>query len=403
MQENEKNNFPEPIEVKYEFIIPKGQAPERLDQFLTRSIYNASRTKVQKAIEEKKVLVNGNPKKVSYKIAKNDFILCTVLKPPPIELVPENIPLNIIYEDEYLLIVNKSAGMCVHPGIGNRYGTLINALLYHFGIRENLSYQMEYSDDSYEDFPEENNDFDEDIIPVIASDSVAISGKLKEIATQTKFARNDSFANEIISDSFQHTVNDNRPGLVHRIDKDTTGLLVIAKNVRVHADLAKQFANKTTEREYFAIVWGKPKNDSGRIEGNIGRSSRDRTSFAVLEKDGKPAITDYEVVERFAYTSLLKFKLLTGRTHQIRVHSGSIGHKLFGDVRYGGNIILFGKENPQWRNLAQKQINFVGRQMLHAKTLGFIHPITKEKMLFDSELPADMQTVIDEIRKYSFN
>jgi 23S rRNA pseudouridine1911/1915/1917 synthase len=301
-------------------------------------------------------------KKVSYKIAKNDFILCTVLKPPPIELVPENIPLNIIYEDDYLLIVNKTAGMCVHPGIGNRYGTLINALLYHFGIRENLSYRLEYSEDDFE----ENDD--------------------------------DS---EIITDNFQHTVKDNRPGLVHRIDKDTTGLLVIAKNVNVHNHLSKQFANKTTEREYFAIVWGKPKNDKGRIEGNIGRSTRDRTSFAVLERDGKPAITDYEVVERFAYTALLKFKLLTGRTHQIRVHSGSIGHKLFGDVRYGGNKILFGLENPQWKSLAQKSIDFVGRQMLHAKTLGFIHPITQEKIIFDSELPDDMQKIIAEMRIFS--
>jgi len=363
--EKEKNNYPEPIEIKYEFTIPKGQAPERLDQFLTHAIRNASRTKVQKAIEEGRVLVNGMQKKVSYKIAKNDFILCTVLKSPPVELVPENIPLNIIYEDDYLLIVNKPAGMCVHPGVGNRYGTLINALLYHFGIRENLSYQLEYADDSFE----ENNDFDED--------------------------------SEIIADNFQITVNDNRPGLVHRIDKDTTGLLVIAKNVVVHNHLSKQFANKTTEREYFAIVWGKPKNSQGRIEGNIGRSTRDRTSFAVLERDGKPAITDYEVVERFAYTALLKFKLLTGRTHQIRVHSGSIGHKLFGDVRYGGNKILFGLENPQWRNLAQKNIDFVGRQMLHAKTLGFIHPVTNEKMIFDSDLPDDMKTVIESLREYN--
>lgn len=367
--EIEKNNYPAPIEVKYEFKIPKGQSPERLDQFLSRSIRNASRNKVQQAIQQGHVLVNGKNKKVSYKISPCDFIICTVLKTPPIELIPENIPLNIIFEDEHLLIVNKPAGMCSHPGIGNRYGTLINALLFHFGIREKLSYEFEYNEDSEEDFDYDANDDNED---------------------------------ELITNNFQYPVNDNRPGLVHRIDKDTTGLLVIAKNNGVHNSLSKQFANKTTEREYVAIVWGKPKNDSGIIEGNIGRSSRDRTCFTVLEEGaGKPAITKYQVIERFAYTSLLKFRLFTGRTHQIRVHSGHIGHKLFGDIRYGGNKILFGAENPQWKNLAQKTIDLVGRQMLHAKTLGFVHPITGQTMSFDSELPDDMKKTIEIMREFS--
>jgi len=192
-----------------------------------------------------------------------------------------------------------------------------------------------------------------------------------------------------------------RPHLVHRIDKDTTGLLVVAKNSEINMKLAAQFANKITQREYNAIVWGKPKNNSGIIEGNIGRSARDRKSFAVLEKGGKPAITHYEVVERFAFTALVKYKLYTGRTHQIRVHSAFIGHKLFGDSRYGGDKVLFGAENPQWRRLAEQAIIKTPRQMLHAKTLGFLHPVTQENMLFSSELPQDMQYLIDSMRKFS--
>jgi 23S rRNA pseudouridine1911/1915/1917 synthase len=310
------------------------------------------------------VLVNGKQKKVSYKINPLDEIVCIVEQLPPIELVPENISLNITYEDDYLLVVNKPAGMCVHPGIGNRYGTLINALLYYFGYRKNITFNIANED--------ENSD--------------------NEI-----FEKNNlEFENRID----YSTMGDLHPGLVHRIDKDTSGLLVVAKNQKVHNDLAKQFANKTTEREYNSIVWGRPKLDYERIEGNIGRSNKDRTCFTILDKGGKPAITDYWVLERFAYTSLLKFKLLTGRTHQIRVHSGSKGHKLFGDERYNGNIILNGKENPQWRNIANTLLNKYPRQMLHAKVLGFVHPITNEKMIFDSDLPDDMKDVIAEMRKY---
>ena len=365
--ETEKTHYPEPIEKTYEFKISKGQSPERLDQYLTHAVQNATRNKVQTAIEEKRVLVNGNPKKASYKIAPGDFITCVVYKIPPIELIPENIPLNIVYEDDYLLIVNKPAGMCVHPGIGNRYGTLINALLYHFGIKEPISFNADFEEDSDEEAEDEN-----------------------ELTINFNNINNDVFNN-----------SENRPGLVHRIDKDTTGLLVIAKTLAVHNHLSKQFANKTTEREYIAIVWGKPKLDFGRIESNMGRSPNNRMVFSVLEKGGKLAITDYKVLERFSYTSLLSFKLHTGRTHQIRVHSGSIGHKLFGDVRYSGNKVLFGAENPQWRTLAQKYIDLLGRQMLHAKTLGFIHPVTSEKMIFDSELPADMKNFIDVLRDFA--
>ena len=364
----EKINYPELIENKYEFKIPKGQKPIRLDVFLTQAIHNASRNKVQVAIESGNVLVNGDSKKVSYKINPLDEIVCVVLKLPPIELVPENMPINVIYEDEFLLVINKEAGMCVHPGVGNRYGTLINALLYYFGVRENIS--LDIDDNTAED-----TDALEDT----------------EINFNHQFQSVDDATNNI------------RPGLVHRIDKNTSGLLVIAKNQAVHNALATQFANKTTEREYNAIVWGKPKLDYGRIEGNIGRSSRDRTSFAIMSgKEGKPAITDYWSLERFAYTSLLKFKLLTGRTHQIRVHSGSIGHKIFGDERYGGNVILNGRENPQWRSIAEQLLSKYPRQMLHAKTLGFVHPISKEKMIFDSNLPEDMHQIIEKMRSCSF-
>ncbi|MCL2040089.1 MAG: RluA family pseudouridine synthase [Bacteroidetes bacterium] len=354
----EKNNYPELIENKFEFKITKGQKPIRLDTFLTNSIHNASRNKVQLSIDAGNVLVNGQMKKASYKISPADEITCIVMQMPPIELIPEDIPIDIVYEDEHLLVLNKNAGMCVHPGVGNRYGTLINALLFYFGHRENITFNVEDLDDS-------------------------------EINFSNHFQNTETLNNNI------------RPGLVHRIDKNTSGLLVIAKRQDVHNNLSNQFANKTTEREYYAIVWGKPKFEYTKIEANIGRSSKDRTSFAVLYKEGKPAITECWVSERFLYTSLLKFKLLTGRTHQIRVHSGSIGHKLFGDERYGGNNIINGKENPQWRSIAAKLLSTYPRQMLHAKTLGFMHPITQKRMLFTSDLPADMLSVIDAMRHFS--
>jgi 23S rRNA pseudouridine1911/1915/1917 synthase len=367
---SDKNNYPDLIENHYVFKISKGQKPERLDVFLTHSIRNASRNKVQMAIDAGNILVNGNIKKASYKVLPDDDIVCKVFQLPPIELVPENIPLNIVYEDEYLLVVDKPAGMCVHPGVGNRYGTLVNALLYHFGFRENVEINLE-DDDADKD--------DEDITEIYNYQ-----------VFEYPLPRGEGSRNQ--------QTDAMRPGLVHRIDKDTSGLLVVAKNQYIHHQLALQFANKTTEREYYAIVWGRPKVDAGTITGNIGRSPRDRTSFAVLERGGKIAITDYAVIERFTYTALLKFKLRTGRTHQIRVHSGSIGHKIFGDIRYGGDKILYGNENPKWKTFATKQVQAVGRQMLHAKTLGFVHPMTKEFMLFNSELPDDMQQLLNAMR-----
>ncbi len=387
-------HYPEPIEQVYEFRIPKGQSPERLDVFLTQSIHNATRNKVQTAIDSGRVLVNGKNKKASYKIAPNDYIICKVLKSPPIVLIAEDLPLNIIYEDEYLLVVNKPAGLCVHPGVGNRYGTLVNALLFHFGIRNPLTIEL----------PSEEEIEDEDDIITIKNCSAASNNTNIKINSNSNSSYNKSSIGCVnISNCEAEIFNSEalRPHLVHRIDKDTTGLLVVAKNAEINMKLSVQFANKTTQREYNAIVWGKPKQDSGTIEGNIGRSLRDRKSFAVLDKGGKPAITDYEVIERFAFTSLVRYKLRTGRTHQIRVHSGFIGHKLFGDVRYGGNKVLFGAENPQWRRVAEQTINKIQRQMLHAKTLGFIHPITQQKLLFSSELPEDMHEVIKIMRKFS--
>lgn len=366
----ERTHYPDRISKVYEFVISKGQMPERLDNFLTRSIQNATRNKVQQAIAAGYVLVNGIQKKASYKISPNDYIHCTVMKLPPIELIPEDIKLDIIFEDEFLLVVNKPAGMCVHPGIGNRYGTLVNALLYHLGIRETINIEL---DDNDNDIDIENNNADND-------NSLDIDEYIN--------------INQIQIDGI-------RPFLVHRIDKDTTGLLVIAKQVEVHRKLSEQFTNKTTTREYNAIVWGKPKQDTGRIINNIGRSPNDRKSYAVVEQGGKISITDYKVLERFLYTSLVQFKLQTGRTHQIRVHSSYIGHKLFGDVRYGGNKILFGRENPQWRNAVLKYLTNSPRQMLHAKTLGFVHPITNDWLYFDSELPEDINKLINLMRKFN--
>lgn len=345
-ENNELDFYPDPIEYIYEFTMPKGLKPVRLDVYLTKTVENATRNKVKASIDANKVLVNGKPSKASYKLRPFDHIHCTLMKAPPLELIPQDLPLNILYEDEHLLVVNKQPGVCVHPGVGNRYGTLVNALLYHFGIKENI--QIDIDDEDEDEF--QNNQ-------IYGSDQI-------------------------------------RPGIVHRIDKDTSGVLVVAKNSTVHFKLAKQFADRTTDREYNAIVWGVMKEDEGRIEGNIGRSTRDRKKFAVLPRDGKTAITDYKVLKKFNFASLVKYKLHTGRTHQIRVHSTHIKHPLIGDSLYGGDKILFGGNLPQFKSLATKSLKIATRQMLHAKTLGFTHPVTNERLNFDSELPDDMKLLI---------
>lgn len=341
-------NYPEPIEYSYELIAPKGIRPVRIDVYLTKTVEKATRTKVKSAIENDKVLVNGKPTKSSYKLRPLDKINFTLMKSPPLELIPQEIPLNVLYEDEYLMVIDKNPGLCVHPGVGNRYGTLVNGLLYHFGLRDSI--QIDYEDDTDED----------------------------------EFQNNEIYGSEQI-----------RPGIVHRIDKDTSGLLVISKNSIVHSELSEQFAERTTDREYNAIVWGIMKEDSGVIEGNIGRSTRNRKKFAVHDKAGKPAATEYKVLKRFQFASLVKYKLRTGRTHQIRVHSTHIKHPLIGDSLYGGDKILFGGNLPQFKSLAKRTLKIAERQMLHAMTLGFTHPVNGKRILLESELPADMQELIN--------
>jgi 23S rRNA pseudouridine1911/1915/1917 synthase len=301
-------------------------------------IPNATRNKIQNAASNGDIYVNDVPVKSNYKVKPLDVVRILLAHPPFENRVdPENIPLDIVYEDDTLLLINKPPNFVVHPGHGNYTGTLVNALAYHF---ENL--------------------------PLNSSE---------------------------------------RPGLVHRIDKDTSGLLVIAKTEVAMTHLAKQFEDKTTEREYIALVWGNVKEDEGRIEGNIARHVKDRMQMAVFADPeiGKPAVTHYKVLERFGYVTLISCKLETGRTHQIRVHLKHIGHTLFNDERYGGNLILKGTTFTKYKQFIDNCFKTLPRQALHAKTLGFIHPTTKEYMRFDTELPQDMHDVIEKWRNYSKN
>jgi 23S rRNA pseudouridine1911/1915/1917 synthase len=320
----------------FRFEVPKGQLLLRIDKFLMNLIQNATRNKIQNAASNGDIYVNNVPVKSNYKVKPLD-VVTIMLSHPPYEnrIDPENIPLDIVYEDAALLLINKSPGMVVHPGHGNYTGTLVNALAYHF---ENL--------------------------PMNSSE---------------------------------------RPGLVHRIDKDTSGLLVIAKTEAAMTHLAKQFEAKTSEREYIALVWGNVKEDEGTIEGNIARHVKDRMQMAVFEDPeiGKPAITHYKVLERFGYVTLVSCVLETGRTHQIRVHMKHIGHPLFNDERYGGNLILKGTTFTKYKQFIDNCFKALPRQALHAKTLGFVHPTTAEMMRFDTEIPQDMQDVIEKWRNYS--
>ncbi len=320
----------------FRFEVPKGQLLLRIDKFLMNLIQNATRNKIQNAASNGDIYVNNVPVKSNYKVKPLD-VVTIMLSHPPYEnrIDPENIPLDIVYEDAALLLINKSPGMVVHPGHGNYTGTLVNALAYHF---ENL--------------------------PMNSSE---------------------------------------RPGLVHRIDKDTSGLLVIAKTEAAMTHLAKQFEAKTSEREYIALVWGNVKEDEGTIEGNIARHVKDRMQMAVFEDPeiGKPAITHYKVLERFGYVTLVSCVLETGRTHQIRVHMKHIGHPLFNDERYGGHLILKGTTFTKYKQFIDNCFKALPRQALHAKTLGFVHPTTAEMMRFDTEIPQDMQDVIEKWRNYS--
>ena len=319
----------------YCFKAGKGQEPLRVDKFLMNFVENATRNKVQQAAKQGNIFVNGNPVKANYRVKANDEVKVLFAHPPHEDLlVAENIALDIVYEDEQLLVVNKPAGMVVHPGHGNYSGTLINALVYHF---ENLP----------------NN-------------------------------------------------SSNRPGLVHRIDKDTSGLLVVAKTEEAMLHLTQQFFNKTTEREYIALVWGNIAEDEGTVRGHIGRHLKDRLQMAVFEdgSHGKEAVTHYKVLERFGYVTLVSCRLETGRTHQIRVHMKHIGHTLFNDERYGGDKVLKGTTFAKYKQFVENCFAVLPRQALHAKTLGFEHPITHQYMRFDSVLPEDMQLCIEKWRNY---
>jgi 23S rRNA pseudouridine1911/1915/1917 synthase len=315
-------------EKKYRFEIPEGKKKERLDVFLAASIENATRSKVQKLIDAKLVTVNGVTVKSNYQVKPFDVIEAVhPITPRPEETEPEDIPLNIVYEDDYLLVINKPAGMVAHPAYANYTGTLVNALLHH---------------------------------------TKKLSG-LNEPG---------------------------RPGIIHRLDKDTSGLLVVAKDDFTHAKIAEQFSKRTVEREYHAICWGKFKEKKGEINFNIVRSKKDRKKFSVSESEGRTALTLYEVLEEFEFTSYLKINLKTGRTHQIRVHLSGIGKPVFGDPTYGGRQVVFGSELPKTKARVQNLLEIMPRQALHAKTVGFFHPEKKERMYFDSELPEDMKHLI---------
>lgn len=319
-------------------LVDKGQIPVRIDKYIFEHTQHSSRNRIQKAAEAGAIYVNGKPVKSNYKVRPND-IITLMLKSPKHDsrIEPEEIPLNIVYEDEQLMVINKPAGMVVHPGAGNFHGTLIHAIAWH----------------------------------------------LKDIP------------------SFDP--NDPEVGLVHRIDKDTSGLLLVAKTPEAKTSLGKQFFYKTTHRSYNALVWGNLTEETYRIEGNIGRYPKDRLRMTVFPPDsgiGKEAVTHVKVIERFGYTTLIECILETGRTHQIRAHLKHIGHPLFGDERYGGTEILRGQRTSSYKAYIQNCFKLCNRQALHAKTLGFIHPITGKQMDFNSCLPMDMEQLIEKWRFY---
>lgn len=318
--------------------VDSGQAPMRLDIYMSTHLEDTSRSRIQQALKEGYVLVNEKPGKAGYIVRPGDVIKFVMpYRRRGHEIIAQDIPLDIVYEDNDVLVVNKPAGMVVHPGHGNYEGTLVNALSHYLGIEQN---------------------------PDAEDDRMGI--------------------------------------LVHRIDKDTSGLLAVAKNPEAQLKLAKQFYDHSIDRRYQAIVWGDVKDDEGTIEGNIGRDPNDRLRFKVYEDEdkGKHAVTHYRVLERFGYVTLVECKLETGRTHQIRVHMSRIGHPIFCDERYGGKEIRKGTIYAKYRQFIQNCFEICPRQALHAKTLGFEHPSTKEWKQFDSSLPEDMTALLDKWRKY---
>ncbi len=332
--EQEKDNE---LYEHYKFVADKGQKYLRIDKFLTNRIENTSRNKIHDAAVAGNIIVNKKQVKPSYKVKPLDVIQVMLEYPPrKIELLKENIPINIVYEDQDVIVVNKEAGMVVHPSYGHYSGTLVNALAYHLKGSE-----------------------------LFESDDI-------------------------------------RPGLIHRIDKNTSGLLVIAKTEHAKTNISKQFFDRTTKRKYLAMVWGNFDEEEGTITGNVGRSLKNRKVMSVFpEADyGKHAVTHYKVIERFGYISLIECRLETGRTHQIRVHMKHIKHPIFNDVEYGGNIILKGTTFTKYKQFINNCFKILPRHALHAKSLGFIHPTTGKQIDFDSELPNDMATLIDKWRNY---
>ena len=324
----------------YRFVAEKGQTLLRVDKFLVAHIDNTSRNRIQQAADAGCIIVNGKPVKSNYRVKPFDVVSLVMDRPRyELEIIPEDIPLDIVYEDDQLLVVNKPAGLVVHPGHGNYSGTLVNALAYHF---------------------RDNPDYD---------------------------------------------VSDPRLGLVHRIDKDTSGLLVVAKTPDAKTYLGRQFFNKTTHRQYVALVWGKFEEPGGTIEGNIGRNPKDRLQMTVFPDgdQGKHAVTHYRVIENISHVALVECQLETGRTHQIRVHMRHIGHPLFSDERYGGDKPLRGIATAKYMQFVQNCFKICPRQALHAKTLGFVHPTTRQQMDFSCEIPADMTALIKKWEDYCKN
>ncbi len=336
MAEDESDEQQELFE-HFRFLVDPGQSLLRIDRYLSDRMENISRTRIQNAANAGNILVNNNPVKPNYKVKPGDIIQIVLPNPPrEIELIPEDIPIEIVYEDDDLLVVNKEAGMVVHPAYGNYTGTLVNALMWHF--RD---------------------------LPLFSS-------------------------------------GEQRPGLVHRIDKNTSGILVIAKNELALNRLSRQFYERTTDRRYRALVWGIPDPQTGTITGHVGRNLKDRKIMQVFPdgNEGKPAVTHYKVLEDLSYVSLVECKLETGRTHQIRVHFSYIKHPLFNDFEYGGDRILRGTTFTRYQQFVRNCFNILPRQALHAKSLAFDHPVTGKRMSFDSELPDDMQQVLDKWRRY---
>lgn len=324
----------------FRVVVDKGQSQVRVDKYLFERLVNSSRNRIQKAADAGLIMANGKPVKSSYKVKPCDVLTVMMDRPRyDNDIIPEDIPLDIVYEDNDLMVVNKPAGLVVHPGCGNYHGTLVNSIAWH--LKDNPKYDP----------------------------------------------------------------NDPQVGLVHRIDKDTSGLLVVAKTPDAKTHLGLQFYNKTTKRKYNALVWGVVENNEGTIEGNIGRNPKDRMQMAVLSDpaQGKHAVTHYRVLERLGYVTLVECVLETGRTHQIRVHMKHIGHTLFNDERYGGNEILKGTHFSKYKQFVNNCFETCPRQALHAMTLGFVHPRTGEEMFFTSPLPEDMTNLIDKWRNYISN